>query len=594
VQETLRWVFDIREEDLFFCTADIGSIAGHSYVVYGPLALGATTLMFEGVPMYPNPDRFWEIVERYRVSVFYTTPTTIRALMRDDEAWVKRREISSLRLLGSVGEPINPEAWKWYHKNVGQERCPIMDTWWQTEAGGFLISPLPITPLKPGSATLPLPGIVPKILREDGTECDTEEAGFLVITNPWPGMLRGYWNDPDRKGFKETHFTIFPGSYFTGDGAKKDQDGYSWLMGRVDDVMHVSDYRIRRGEVEKAFASHPSVMEAAVASIPHDVKGQEIYTFVTLKKGTESSEDLRKELLAHARKVIGPIVTLDKLQFVGVLPKMRSGRIMRSILRKIGEDHLEELEGASFDSTGPQELERTRSPEAGSDAPWQRRQRGQGGKWREAFLREDLSLLNIRESLFYHPGHTWIKVEKADEVRVGLDAFLGKLIGQVKAIAIPPSGRTFAEGENLCAIIQGKGILDIVFPVGGLILSVNSKLKVQPELITEDPFGDGFLLTLKPDHFQRDRECLFYGEGVFPWYRNEGERFKTAVISEVHPGQERVGMTMQDGEIRLRDIKKMIDPERYIQLISTFLRNGEKHFPRIRYQKDVPSKFERG
>ena len=343
VQQTLKWVFDIKEEDVFFCTADIGWVTGHSYVVYGPLALGGTTLMFEGVPTYPNPDRFWEIVERYKVSIFYTAPTAIRALMREGETWVKRRGVSSLRLLGSVGEPINPEAWKWYYLNVGQERCPIMDTWWQTETGGFLISPLPITPLKPGSATIPFPGIVPKIIREDGSECDVEEGGSLVITKPWPGMLRGFWNDPERKRFKETYFTIFPGYYFTGDGAKKDEDGYYWLMGRIDDVINVSGHRIGTAEVESALVSHRSVAEAAVIGISHEVKGQGIYAFVTLKAGVKSSEDLRKELLAHVRKVIGPIATPDKLQFADALPKTRSGKIMRRILRKIAEGKIEEL-----------------------------------------------------------------------------------------------------------------------------------------------------------------------------------------------------------------------------------------------------------
>ncbi|MGA2466089.1 MAG: acetate--CoA ligase [Thermodesulfobacteriota bacterium] len=343
VYQTLKWVFDIKEEDVFFCTADIGWVTGHSYVVYGPLALGGTTLMFEGVPTYPNPDRFWEIVERYKVSVFYTAPTAIRALMREGEAWVKRRGVSSLRLLGSVGEPINPEAWKWYYTNVGQERCPIMDTWWQTETGGFLISPLPITPLKPGSATFPFPGIVPKILREDGSECDVEEGGSLVIAKPWPGMLRGFWNDPERKRFKETYFTVFPGHYFTGDGAKKDEDGYYWLMGRIDDVINVSGHRIGTAEVESALVSHRSVAEAAVIGISHEVKGQGIYAFVTLKAGVKGSEEMRKELLAHVRKVIGPIATPDKLQFADALPKTRSGKIMRRILRKIAEGRIEEL-----------------------------------------------------------------------------------------------------------------------------------------------------------------------------------------------------------------------------------------------------------
>jgi acetyl-CoA synthetase len=343
VQQTLKWVFDIKEEDVFFCTADIGWVTGHSYVVYGPLTLGGTTLIFEGVPTYPHPDRFWEIVERYKVSIFYTAPTAIRALMREGEGWVKKRGVSSLRLLGSVGEPINPEAWKWYYTNVGQERCPIMDTWWQTETGGFLISPLPITPLKPGSATFPFPGVVPKILREDGSECDIEEGGSLVIAKPWPGMLRGFWNDPQRKRFKETYFMIFPGHYFTGDGAKKDEDGYFWLMGRIDDVINVSGHRIGTAEVESALVSHRSVAEAAVIGISHEVKGQGIYAFVTLKAGVKSSEELRKELLAHVRKVIGPIATPDKLQFAEALPKTRSGKIMRRILRKIAEGKIEEL-----------------------------------------------------------------------------------------------------------------------------------------------------------------------------------------------------------------------------------------------------------
>jgi acetyl-CoA synthetase len=343
VYQTLKWVFDLKDEDVFFCTADIGWVTGHSYVVYGPLALGATSLMFEGVPTYPNPDRFWEIVERYKVSIFYTAPTAIRALMREGEGWVKKRAISSLRILGSVGEPINPEAWRWYYKNVGQERCPIMDTWWQTETGGFLISPVPITPLKPGSATFPFPGVLPKILRENGSECDVEEGGSLVITRPWPGMLRGFWNDEDQKRFKDTYFTMFPGHYFTGDGAKKDEDGYYWLMGRIDDVINVSGHRIGTAEVESALVSHPSVAEAAVIGIPHEVKGQGIYAFVTLKTGMKSSEELRKELLAHVRKVIGPIATPDKLQFADALPKTRSGKIMRRILRKIAEGRIEEL-----------------------------------------------------------------------------------------------------------------------------------------------------------------------------------------------------------------------------------------------------------
>ena len=343
VQQTLKWVFDIKEEDIFFCTADIGWVTGHSYVVYGPLALGGTSLMFEGVPTYPRPDRFWEIVERFKVNVFYTAPTAIRALMREGEKWVQERDLSSLRLLGSVGEPINPEAWRWYHVNVGKEKCPIMDTWWQTETGGFLISPLPITPLKPGSATFPFPGVQPKVVREDGSECDAEEGGSLLITHPWPGMLRGFWNDQDRKRFRETYFSVFPGKYFTGDGAKKDGDGYYWLMGRIDDVINVSGHRIGTAEVESALVSHRTVAEAAVIGIPHEVKGQGIYAFVTLKAGLKGSEESRKELLAHVRKVIGPIATPDKLQFADALPKTRSGKIMRRILRKIAEGKIEEL-----------------------------------------------------------------------------------------------------------------------------------------------------------------------------------------------------------------------------------------------------------
>ncbi len=343
VYQTLKWVFDIKDEDVFFCTADIGWVTGHSYVVYGPLALGATTLMFEGIPTYPKPDRFWEIVERYKVTIFYTAPTAIRALMKEGEEWVKRRGISSLRILGSVGEPINPEAWRWYHKYVGQERCPIMDTWWQTETGGFLISPFPITPLKPGSATFPFPGVVPNILREDGNECDVNEGGFLVISKPWPGMLRGFWNDPERRRFKDTYFSIFPGHYFTGDGAKKDKDGYFWLLGRIDDVINVSGHRIGTAEVESALVSHPSVAEAAVIGFPHEVKGQGIYAFVTLKSSFKGSEELRKELITHVKKVIGPIATPDKLQFAESLPKTRSGKIMRRILRKIAEGRIEEL-----------------------------------------------------------------------------------------------------------------------------------------------------------------------------------------------------------------------------------------------------------
>jgi acetyl-CoA synthetase len=341
--QTLKYVFDIKDDDVFFCTADIGWVTGHSYVVYGPFAIGGTSLMFEGVPTFPTPDRFWEIVERYRVSKFYTAPTAIRALMREGEKWVGKRDLSSLKILGSVGEPINPEAWMWYYKNVGREKCPIMDTWWQTETGGYLISPLPVTPLKPGSATIPFFGVVPKILRENGSECGTDEGGSLVITQPWPGMLRGFWNDAGNKRFKDTYFLMFPGQYFTGDGARKDGDGYYWLMGRIDDVINVSGHRIGTAEVESALVAHSSVAEAAVIGYPHDIKGQGIYAFVTLKAGIEKSDKLNKDLVAHVRKVIGPIASPDKLQFADALPKTRSGKIMRRILRKIAEDKIEEL-----------------------------------------------------------------------------------------------------------------------------------------------------------------------------------------------------------------------------------------------------------
>jgi acetyl-CoA synthetase len=341
--QTLKYVFDIKDDDVFFCTADIGWVTGHSYVVYGPLVIGGTSLMFEGVPTFPTPDRFWEIVERHRVSKFYTAPTAIRALMREGEKWVQKRDLSSLKILGSVGEPINPEAWMWYYKNVGKEKCPIMDTWWQTETGGYLISPLPVTPLKPGSATIPFFGVVPKILRENGSECGTDEGGSLIITQPWPGMLRGFWNDTGNKRFKDTYFSMFPGNYFTGDGARKDGDGYFWLMGRIDDVINVSGHRIGTAEVESALVAHPSVAEAAVIGYPHEIKGQGIYAFVTLKAGIEKSDKLNKDLVAHVRKVIGPIASPDKLQFADALPKTRSGKIMRRILRKIAEDKIEEM-----------------------------------------------------------------------------------------------------------------------------------------------------------------------------------------------------------------------------------------------------------
>jgi len=334
VTQTFKWVFDYRDEDTFWCTADIGWVTGHSYIVYGPLCSGATSLMFEGVPTFPKPDRFWEIVEKYRVNIFYTAPTALRALMREGDSWVNKRDLSSLRLLGTVGEPINPEAWMWYYTVVGKSRCPIVDTWWQTETGGILITPLPgAMSLKPGSASFPFPGVELAILREDGTPVGTNEGGYLVIKQPWPGLMRRVYGDPNR--FKDTYFVRFPGFYTTGDGARRDEDGFYWLMGRIDDVINVSGHRIGTAEVESALVSHPKVAEAAVVGMPHDLKGQGIYAYVTLNAGEEKTDALKKELVAHVRKEIGPIATPDVIQFADGLPKTRSGKIMRRVLVKI-------------------------------------------------------------------------------------------------------------------------------------------------------------------------------------------------------------------------------------------------------------------
>ena len=332
--QTVKWVFDIKDEDTYWCTADIGWVTGHSYIVYGPLANGATSLMFEGVPTYPNPARFWQIVEKFGVNVFYTAPTAIRALMREGEEWTKEYDISSLRLLGAVGEPINPEAWMWYHRYIGRKKCPIVDTWWQTETGGLMITPLPgAVPTKPGSATLPFPGVEPVVLRNDGTEAGTNEGGWLCIKKPWPGMMRSLWGDPER--FKATYFSRFPGYYTSGDGARKDEDGYYWFMGRIDDVINVSGHRIGTAEVESSLVSHPQVSEAAVVGMPHKIKGQGIYAFVTLNTGQKASEELEKALKIHVRRQIGAIATPDVIQFADGLPKTRSGKIMRRILVKI-------------------------------------------------------------------------------------------------------------------------------------------------------------------------------------------------------------------------------------------------------------------
>ena len=342
VNTTAKYIFDLKDEDTYWCTADIGWVTGHSYIVYGPLSLGATSLMFEGIPNYPNPDRFWDVVEKYRVNIFYTAPTAIRAMMRDGHQWPDRHDLSSLRLLGSVGEPINPEAWMWYHRVIGHENCPIVDTWWQTETGGILISPIPgAIATKPGSATRPFFGVDPLVIRQDGSECDVDEGGYLVIRKAWPGIMRTVYGDHER--FKNTYFSQYPGYYFTGDGARKDEDGYIWLTGRVDDVINISGHRLGTAEVESALVSHPSVAEAAVVGFPHDIKGEGIYSYVILRDGFTASEELRKELIQHVRKVIGPIATPDRLQFAPGLPKTRSGKIMRRILRKIAHNEIENI-----------------------------------------------------------------------------------------------------------------------------------------------------------------------------------------------------------------------------------------------------------
>jgi acetyl-CoA synthetase len=341
---TFKWIFDVKDEDIFWCTADIGWVTGHSYVVYGPLSNGATFLMFEGVPTYPKPDRFWKIVEDYKVSIFYTAPTAIRALMRLGEEWPNKHDLSSLRILGTVGEPINPEAWMWYYRVIGKERCPILDTWWQTETGGIMITPLPgAIPTRPGSASKPFFGVVPEILREDGSVADINEGGALVIKKPWPGMIRGVYGDRKNELIKKVYFSKFKGKYFTGDGCRVDEDGFYWLMGRIDDVINVSGHRFATAEIESALVSHESVAEAAVVGFPHEIKGQGIYCFVTLKQGYEPSISLKKALIEHVRKGISPIATPDKIQFTPVLPKTRSGKIMRRILRKIAGGEVEAI-----------------------------------------------------------------------------------------------------------------------------------------------------------------------------------------------------------------------------------------------------------
>lgn len=342
VSLTHQYVFDYHDGDIYWCTADVGWVTGHSYIVYGPLANGATTLMFEGVPNYPTPSRFWHVVDKWDVNIFYTAPTAIRALMGAGDDYVKRTDRSSLRLLGTVGEPINPEAWEWYHRVVGEGRCPVVDTWWQTETGGILISPLPgATKLKPGSATLPLFGIKPGIVNDKGELIEGPGTGNLVLLDSWPGQMRTVFRDHDR--FVQTYFSTYPGMYFTGDGCRRDEDGYYWITGRVDDVLNVSGHRMGTAEIESALVSHPKVAEAAVVGYPHDIKGQGIYCYVTLKAGETPSEELKKELVAHVRKEIGPIAAPDLIQFAPDLPKTRSGKIMRRILRKIAEDDFSNL-----------------------------------------------------------------------------------------------------------------------------------------------------------------------------------------------------------------------------------------------------------
>ena len=331
---TSQWVFDLKDADTFWCTADIGWVTGHSYVVYGPLANGATSVLYEGAPNHPEPDRVWKIIDELGVSILYTAPTAIRAFVKWGEEWPRRHDLSSLRLLGTVGEPINPEAWMWYHRVIGKERCPIVDTWWQTETGGIMISPLPgATPTKPGSATLPLPGIVPEIRSRDGEPLGPNQGGYLVITRPWPGMLRTVFRDPER--YTQQYWSQMPGMYFTGDGARRDADGYFWVMGRIDDVVNVAGHRLGTMEVESALVSHPAVAEAAVVGRPDDLKGQAIAAFVTLESGHNGSEELRKQLREHVAHEIGAFARPDDIRFADALPKTRSGKIMRRLLRDV-------------------------------------------------------------------------------------------------------------------------------------------------------------------------------------------------------------------------------------------------------------------
>lgn len=331
---TTKYVFDMKDDDIYWCTADAGWVTGHSYVVYGPLLNGATTLMYEGAPNFPNPDRFWEIIDKYKVNIFYTAPTAIRAFIKWGEEWPLRHKLDSLRLLGTVGEPINPEAWMWYHKVIGKGKCPIVDTWWQTETGGIMVTPIPgATPTKPGTATLPFFGIQPEVISKDGKVCKANEGGYYVVKHPWPGMLRTIWGDDER--YRKQYWSEFPGLYFTGDGARRDKDGYYWIMGRVDDVINVSGHRIGTAEVESALVSHPKVAEAAVVGKPDDMKGSAISAFVTLEGKYHPSEELNAELKQWVTKQIGALARPDEIRFTEALPKTRSGKIMRRLLREI-------------------------------------------------------------------------------------------------------------------------------------------------------------------------------------------------------------------------------------------------------------------
>ena len=339
---THKYTFDYQEGDIYWCTADVGWVTGHSYIVYGPLANGATSLMFEGIPNYPDASRFWQVIDKHQVNIFYTAPTAIRALMGAGNELVQKTSRSSLKILGTVGEPINPEAWEWYYSIVGEERCPVVDTWWQTETGGHMITPMPFaTQLKPGSATKPFFGVEPQVLTESGEVLEGEASGVLVLARSWPGQMRTLYNNHER--FMEAYFSTYPGKYFAGDGVKRDADGYYWITGRVDDVLNISGHRLGTAEIESALVLHSNVSEAAVVGMPHDIKGQGIYAYVSLMSGIEGTDELKKELVALVRKEIGPIATVDKIQFAQGLPKTRSGKIMRRILRKIAEDDYKEL-----------------------------------------------------------------------------------------------------------------------------------------------------------------------------------------------------------------------------------------------------------